>query len=45
MINLIMEQIKRRARIEHDGDVTKATPEYFMDQRKIRSATGMKSLT
>lgn len=47
MINLIMEQIKRRARIEHDGDVTKATHEYFTDhpedwQRYRDEVTDMK---
>ena len=31
MSNLIIEQIERRARIEHGGDFTKAATEYFRD--------------
>jgi hypothetical protein len=31
MSNLIIEQIKRRARLDHGGDFTKAAAEYFRD--------------
>jgi hypothetical protein len=31
MSNLIIEQIERRARLEHGGDFSKAAAEYFRD--------------
>jgi hypothetical protein len=30
-MSLILEQIERRARIEHGGDMNKAAEEYFRD--------------
>ena len=30
-MSLIMEQIEKRARIEHGGDMNKAATEYFRD--------------
>jgi hypothetical protein len=47
MKDLIVEQIERRARVEHGGDVNKAAGEYFRDhpgewQRYKDEVTGVK---
>jgi hypothetical protein len=46
MRDLIIEQIERRARVEHGGDVNKAAAEYFRDhpkqwQRYTEEVTGV----
>ena len=46
MKDLIIEQIERRARVEHGGDVNKAAAEYFRDypeewQRYKEEVTGV----
>jgi hypothetical protein len=46
MKDLIIEQIERRARVEHGGDVNKAAAEYFRDypeewQRYREEVTGV----
>jgi hypothetical protein len=46
MKDLIIDQIERRARVEHGGDVNKAAAEYFRDypeewQRYREEATGV----
>jgi hypothetical protein len=46
MKDLIIDQIERRARLDHDGDVNKAAAEYFRDypeewKRYREEATGV----